>query len=526
VLGAVQYESHMRIPVLGRIAVSSYFFILFQLTFAFAVLLIEPPIRLLFFIFPPLKLLADTIRRHVLSPLSNNDLSTSEIPPKFHALETTQDFVRYNGFEYESHFVQTCDNYLLNIHRIVKIDSVNHARPVVVLWHGFLMSSEVWVCNPKTLANLAFNLASKDYDVWLGNSRGNKYSSKHTTYPTTSDAFWDYSLDHLALFDLPDTIAYILAQTGKTSVTYIGFSQGTLQGFTSLSLHPKLSNSINLFVALSPVIVPHGLKNDTITALVQSSPDIIYLLFGRKSLLASTQFWQRILSPRTFATVIDVAVRLLFHWTSNHLPHKQVVYRHLYSPSSVKVAAHWFQILRHHKLQFYSDDGGKSTFPSYPTSQIKIPIALFWGGRDTLIDMDSLLLRLGCPPVFCMGVKEYEHLHFLWGENIEKIVYPHIVDLIRQHNPASSNEDIETFVSIKKSWRRLVTTGCIVREDELCWGLNDEFGPKRALLTSDVLVLEDRKPDLVARSLTRFGNVTVRDGDHVVVYDNVVSIEK
>ncbi len=44
-------------------------------------------------------------------------------------------------------------------------------------------------------------------------------------YEPSQNAYWDFSLDHLALYDLPDTIAHILKLTGEASLSYVGFSQ-------------------------------------------------------------------------------------------------------------------------------------------------------------------------------------------------------------------------------------------------------------------------------------------------------------
>jgi lysosomal acid lipase/cholesteryl ester hydrolase len=103
------------------------------------------------------------------------------------------------------------------------------------------------------------------------------------------------------------------------------------------------------------VITPKGLKNETASALIRSSPDLIYLLFGRRCLLPSTLFWLSILSRETFASAIDVSLRLLFAWDCDYLPNRHIVYRHLYSYSSVKIVAHWFQIIQTGRLSLYDE---------------------------------------------------------------------------------------------------------------------------------------------------------------------------
>lgn len=78
------------------------------------------------------------------------------------------------------------------------------SRPPIFLQHGCMMTSEVWVCGG--VSPLALRLCDAGYDVWLGNQRGNKYSSKHSHLKPHQEAYWDFSLDEMILHDIPAMI--------------------------------------------------------------------------------------------------------------------------------------------------------------------------------------------------------------------------------------------------------------------------------------------------------------------------------
>lgn len=121
-------------------------------------------------------------------------------------------------------------------------------------------------------------------------------------------------------------------------MTYIGFSQGTAQAFSALSINPALNRKINLFIAMAPATTPKGLHHPLIDAFVKATPSVVYLLFGRKTPLKLALFWQRIISPPMFVKVIDSSVGFLFGWTGRNMTAEQklVSYQHLYSLTSVK----------------------------------------------------------------------------------------------------------------------------------------------------------------------------------------------
>ena len=62
---------------------------------------------------------------------------------------------------------------------------------------------------------VAFRLAERGYDVWLGNYRGNTYSRAHISLNADVDAaFWEFTWDEMAKYDLPAELNYVLEKTG------------------------------------------------------------------------------------------------------------------------------------------------------------------------------------------------------------------------------------------------------------------------------------------------------------------------
>ena len=92
--------------------------------------------------------------------------------------------------------------------------------------------------------SLGFILA-ENYDVWLGNVRGNTYAENHIKYNKNQEQFWDFSFDEMAQYDIPAMIDYILALTKQTKLFYIG--QGTMVAFARLSTDYNLASKIKLF---------------------------------------------------------------------------------------------------------------------------------------------------------------------------------------------------------------------------------------------------------------------------------------
>lgn len=452
----------MGIPILGRLSIREWVIIFISIAFASIGLLksllktiVPLPIRFFidqvnekivhlvssfFSLISVIKLLKvfEEIKHHM-----NYNIKFQSNPEEYSLMNglvkcrNVQEMCLLFGYDVESHIIKTRDNYLLTAQRLVKVDDVCERRrsngKVVYFHHGLLQDSEIWVTMIDKDSNLPFILYDLGYDVWLGNNRGNKYSQKHLFFRIDSDDFWDFSIDEFALFDIPSTIDYILEVSGKPSLVYIGFSQGSAQAFASISINPRLNEKIEKLIAISPATTPHGLYSVFIDILLQSSPNILFLLFSRKVFIPSIIFWKKVLYPAFFGTTVDLANLMLFNWKSENIKKTQKLasYAHLYSTTSVKTVVHWIQIISSKKLQMFHDSKfGLTGFSpiSYPLKNIKVPIHLIYGTSDSLINIDIIKDQLPSELTTVQSVLDHEHLDNLWGSDAVDTVFKYVLD--------------------------------------------------------------------------------------------------
>ncbi|EDO14743.1 hypothetical protein Kpol_297p4 [Vanderwaltozyma polyspora DSM 70294] len=433
----------MLFPLIGRLAITDYIIILMVYTEFFVYTLVS---------FVPQKLISATswLFQQIFTSKTviEQDDTKDPIEVLLRTAPTIHEMCAVFDIQVHDHLVRTEDDYILTLHRIPP-DPRNSNGKVAYLHHGLLMCSDVWVCNIERNKNLPFVLHDMGYDVWMGNNRGNKYSTAHLYKLPRSPKFWDFSIDEFAFFDIPNSIKFVLEHCKVNQLVCIGFSQGSAQMFAALSINEELNSKISQFVAIAPAMTPHGLHNRIVDTLAKSTPKLMYLFFGRNIVLPSATLWRRTLHPKLFNMMVDMGNVLLFNWTAKNITYKQkfVSYSKLYSTTSVKSIVHWFQILRSQKFQLFEepDDMFNSLsrpyrIPVFPTkTNIKVPILLIYGGIDSLVDIEVMKSNLPTKRVFDIKVEDHEHLDLIWGHDVDKLVIDKVIKFIDFFTPTQQS---------------------------------------------------------------------------------------
>jgi len=369
--------------------------------------------------------------------------------------------IQSKGYVCEDHKVITPDGYILGVFRIPYGRNSSSSKPgkPVLLQHGLLDAGTSWVMNfPEQ--SLGYMLADAGYDVWIGNSRGNRYSRAHVKYnPQHDEAFWDFSWDEMANIDLPSMIYYILNVTQQTQIGYVGHSQGTMIGFAQFGNPDSIvQNNVSFWVALAPVAHVGHIESPLrylSTPTIQKDLELYWhLLFGKNEFLPSDAItrWLGAVACARVVVEKDICENIFFilmgpekkNLNETRLP---VYIAHEPDGTSVKNMIHFAQGVQGNNFQAY-DYGtaeknrqhyNQTTPPAYPIRPMKVPTAIFHGGEDWLADPTDVQYILDQIQkdtlVFQKYIPNYNHIDFIWAMTANQDVYTDVVNLMRKYHP-------------------------------------------------------------------------------------------
>jgi lysosomal acid lipase/cholesteryl ester hydrolase len=352
---------------------------------------------------------------------------------------TIEEIITSKGFKCETHFVTTEDGYKLKIFRIPGDKNENipdekrNTFPPVLLQHGIFDSSDGWVCNGEE-HSIAFVLAKNNFDVWLSNSRGNKYCKSHEKYNSQNYEFWQFSFNEMGLYDIPAVIKYIKEKNkSNEKIIYFGHSQGTTSMFSGLiQKYDFYKENIKLFVALAPIARLNHLDSTLLSILSKISMHKLLNQIELLEICPNSEGTQKVLNfmDKYANGLTNFVLGLISDEDSKQCNDKNamsVYLNHYPCGCSLKCLIHFIQIIDNKKFVFF-DYQKEANFhiynqivpPEYDFSKIKdIPIILIGGENDKLStreDIKWLVNELKENVIYAKIVENMGHLSFLIGK--------------------------------------------------------------------------------------------------------------
>ena len=313
---------------------------------------------------------------------------------------TIEEIITSKGFKVEKHSVKTEDGYTLIIFRIPggKECSNPDINPPVLFQHGIFDSSDGWVCNGED-HSIPFIFAKNNFDVWIANSRGNKYCKNHDKYDNKSFEFWQFSFHDMGLYDIPAVIEYInsINKSGE-KIIYFGHSQGTTLMFSGLTQKFEFyKKHIKLFVALAPVARIANIGSSLLNILSKISIHKIVKKIKIYEMAPSDKITTNVLSfMENYATTLtNFFIGFITDSNSKECNDQNalaVYFKHSPCGCSLKCLIHFVNIIQSKKFIYY-DYKKEANFvlyhqiepPEYDLSVIKdFPIMLIGGEFDNL----------------------------------------------------------------------------------------------------------------------------------------------
>lgn len=348
--------------------------------------------------------------------------------------------------------VVTPDGYILSVQRIPEGragggGSGGTNKQPVLIQHGVLVDGMTWLLNPPE-QDLPLILADNGFDVWIANTRGTRFSRRHTSLDPANADFWDWSWDEVVQFDVPAVLDFIHGKTGQ-KIDYVGHSMGTLVALASLS-EGKLVDKLQSAALLSPIAYLSHMTTALGVAAVKAFVGEMVKLAGLVEFDPKGEpvanFLQA-LCANPGVNCYDLLAALTGKNCCLNVSTVDLFLKNEPQPTSTKNMVHLAQIARDGVLAKYNYGipgfnvmhYGDVRPPVYNLSNIPrdFPIFLSYGGKDALSDpkdvqrlLDSLKLH-DVGKLTIQFLENYAHADFIMGVNAKDVVYSQVLSFFK-----------------------------------------------------------------------------------------------
>ncbi|XP_062151613.1 triacylglycerol lipase 2-like isoform X1 [Alnus glutinosa] len=352
--------------------------------------------------------------------------------------------VTVHGYKCQELEVTTQDGYILSLQRIPegRIGGGENKRPPVLVQHGLLVDGMSWFLNPPE-QNLPMILADNGFDVWIANTRGTRFSRRHTSLDPSQPAFWDWTWDELVSFDLPAIFDFVYGQTGQ-KIDYVGHSLGTLIALASFS-EGKLGNQLKSAALLSPIAYLSHMNTALGVVAAKSFVGEITTLFGLAEFYPKGEPVENFLKSLCAYPGVDCYDLSSAITGKNCCLNSSTIDLFLMNEpqsTSTKNMVHLAQTVRDGVVAKYNYGWpvnvmhyGEARPPVYKLSNIPhdLPLFVSYGGQDALSDVRDVMLLLDNfkfhdeDKLSVQFIKDYAHADFIMGVNAKDVVYNQVV---------------------------------------------------------------------------------------------------
>lgn len=357
------------------------------------------------------------------------------------------DLAKYDGYEAEQHFVTTEDGYILGLFRLPLKANCSESKGVIMFMHGLYLSSDDCLIPGPGKAH-CYVYSDSCYEVWAPNIRGNIYSRNHTQLnPDRNSQFWDFSIDEMAMYDLPAVIDYVLKETDETQLSYVAHSQGVALLVLLCAKVPEYNEKIKIGIGLSATA---WLENAKFIAIqLQGLSEYLLSLAGgllnmeilpRNGIVNLSAEVLCGLSNLSYAICSNIIFTVLgyneYQITSDILP---VVVGHIPSGTSLKNFNRWGQ-MKNNGFSEYDYGAIKNLFvygqitpPLFDLSKVTMKWVIVGSLNDyvgDVRDVRTLTSNLSNSSLCVLSDNTFGHLDFIYGKDIPNYITPIVLSSI------------------------------------------------------------------------------------------------